>query len=127
MIKLPDELSELLWLGICNLQTCHGDPRYEIGPGYWHYGYFAAPCKVSMAGAVIAQTLGADPNTVWYPEQFKPHTRSRLWAIDMLSRGRLGDAAAHLGLDSRLGVCDVPPSYDDRFFAIMSALFRKLC
>lgn len=91
---LPVEPSELLRLAAKDLRAVARNPRYLVDMRGWHIpvvrksGNQVRPlCKVCLAGAVIAGTLKARPNTLTEPSQFKPATMSLLVALDSARRG----------------------------------------
>ncbi len=58
-MKLDElKLSELIRLALADLVKVEKDPRYEVYMGLWHIPN--GTCKVCMAGAVMAKTVGID-------------------------------------------------------------------
>lgn len=58
--KLPDTMHELLALALDDLEKCTEDPEhYDLDMDEWHNPSEArgGPCRVCMAGAIMAQTL----------------------------------------------------------------------
>ena len=86
MTKLPEKLSDLLRLAVRDAQACEADPRYVLYMGEWHRRA-GAHCYVCMAGAIMAQTLGADAGANAMPIDFGTSTRMRLRNVDFLRKG----------------------------------------
>ena len=55
--KLPKTPSALIRLALADLRACEADDRYEVHMTYSHVPVEGV-CHVSLAGAVMAQTLG---------------------------------------------------------------------
>ena len=97
MNVLPDSLSDLLEVGLRDLELCEQDDRYrvDIYMDNWHIprdGY----CYVDLAGCVMAQTLNAPidqkrTTTPWM--SFDNDDWLKLEALWLLSEGYTYDAA----------------------------------
>jgi hypothetical protein len=94
-IELPDTLSGLLRLAVADAQKCANDPRYVLQMGSWHEPGLKR-CSVCMAGAVMAQSLNADPRIQVLPEDYQDEYD--LMAIDEMRCGDMLGAASTLGL-----------------------------
>lgn len=71
-MTLPDKLSDLIELALVCLIKCERSPNYKINMGVWHdpiWGHL--PCSVCLAGAVMAQVLGADKGYRFGPSDFE--------------------------------------------------------
>lgn len=96
---LPNKLSALLRLAVADAQKCEADPRYKLDMSQWHEPWEEddGVCSVCMAGAVMAQTLGAPIDESYGPYDFERHgsdyTPIRLSEkfehIDSMRRGNL--------------------------------------
>jgi hypothetical protein len=62
MNVLPEKPSALIRLALADLRKVEQDPQYEVDMEKWHHPG-AQTCMVCLAGAVIAKSLAADPNT----------------------------------------------------------------
>ncbi len=105
-VKLPNKLSELLRLAVRDAQAVEANPLYRLDMAVYHEpianedeetGERTEYCAVCMAGAVMANTLGADPDCETGPSEFGE--TEQLYAIDNLRSGDLDDAFASLDLD----------------------------
>ena len=59
---LPTQPSALIRLALADLRACEADDRYVVDMSDWHrpaYDDDREVCAVCLAGAVLAQTLGA--------------------------------------------------------------------
>lgn len=92
---LPDKLSDLAELALNDLENCEAAPGlYVINMNAWHDPCeLSRTCDVCMAGAVIANTLGANPQDLLEPNEFNRDTANKLNAIDDL---RIGDVSCAL-------------------------------
>ena len=99
-IKLPSIPSELIKLALVNMRECESSPHYVINFAAHHSGIInASPCKVSSTGAVMAQTLKADPFLYLRPDSFDKDISTTLWALYDIQRGRVERGIERLGLD----------------------------
>ena len=100
--RLPEGLGALLRVAVADMDGCRGDPRYRLRMGAWHMpgrvgGVEGAPCEVCLAGAVMARSLGADPEEWLAPAEWTEDTRARLRALDLMRLGRVGEAFDRIG------------------------------
>ncbi len=111
--KLPTKLSELLLLAVADAKKCEAMPEtYVLEMLDWHLpeqidDRLTGKCAVCMAGAVIAQTLGADPSKELMPCDYEYN--SALCAIDEMRCASFSNAADSIGQDlsaSQLAACD---------------------
>lgn len=116
MNKLPDRPSELIRVGLADLEKCEESPDYSIYMGSWHEprsktcvcGYCEAArsekpnyaCMVCLAGAVMAMSLGALPGKRVSPERYDEHSESRLLALDCFRGGDVGAGLCELSLST---------------------------
>ena len=64
--KLPEKLSDLLDLAVSDAIKCEEDPRYRLNMDTYHTPEKDG-CHVCLAGAVMAQTMGAKPTLTKRP------------------------------------------------------------
>jgi ribosomal protein S27AE len=88
--KLPDKLSELLYIALEDLEKIEADPRYKINMDLWHRPN--GKCSVCAAGSVMAVRLGAHTDDMLEPSDFEKETENKLYAINYLREGRVADA-----------------------------------
>ena len=115
-IPLPSKLSELLTVAIADATAVAANPFYYPVSALWHRpGYRsgegpalaydgqpagsmgAVQCAACLAGSVIAQRAGVEPNQDRLPTQFDDQTHRRLGAIDAMRRGSWSDATGMTG------------------------------
>lgn len=102
-VQLPHKLSELAQIALRDLEACERRPdAFEIDMDLWFcpIGTAERPkCAVCAAGAVMAQTLGADINSTHSraPRDFGEHNSLALRVVDHLRLGWVGVAASTLG------------------------------
>ena len=140
--KLPDTLHELLAQALADLRACEADERYRVDMKFWHWkgANDEVPCLVSLPGAWMAKTLGADPGKVSHPSQWPEQERARIHVLNGLLEGRLNAAWSNMPVMDGVGVpppseelmerydCG-PPSYElypDDCWAWMEALQADL-
>lgn len=105
MTALPSKLSALLRIAVEDAQKCEADPRYVLDMGSWHEaGIEEGRCSVCMAGAVMAQHLGADPSESLTTSHFDADCEL-LEAVDCMRTGDFVDAFT-LARDEEPGTCD---------------------
>jgi hypothetical protein len=100
MSKLPDKPSELIRVALTDLAKCEAMPeKYQVHMRDWHTP-LSSPnvCSVCLAGAVMAQTLGADIGVELDPDDFADV--NKLCALDDLRIGDVVQALWLLGLVS---------------------------
>jgi hypothetical protein len=97
--KLPDLPSALIRVALEDLEKCEKDPRYEISMGDFHFAY-QNKCYVCLAGAVIAQTLGAGHQRDCGPTALVRMGMERearaMYALDSFRVGRVEEALGYL-------------------------------
>lgn len=98
--KLPNKLSDLIDLAVIDAIACGKDKRYELNMDRIHSADQddLKKCEVCMAGAIIAQTLGADSdlNLDFNEGTYHKDTPAKLSAIDSVRTGDLTDAFDNL-------------------------------
>ncbi len=86
--KLPDDPSALIRVALDDLKKCEADPAYEIDMGDWHNPSDQyTVCLVCLAGAVMAQRLGTDPEDYSIPCVFKVKDAAKLRALNEFRGG----------------------------------------
>ena len=112
MSTLPNKPSELIRLGLADLEACEDDENYRINMREWHKpcidgdGKTKPYCAVCLAGSVIAKTLGTDMNQhkdplhFGMPEYDPPPlgTPTKLLCLDMFRLGYVWDPLEQMGL-----------------------------
>ena len=122
---LPTKPSELIRLALKDLAAVELDARYVVEMLEWHLPA-VDECLVCLAGAVMAQTLGASPDRHLTPSEF-PQSR-QLQALDTLRYAHRADylAAACEQLRARLiEWTERVPCYDsdpEGFHAVLGRL-----
>ena len=93
---LAEGMGPLLAQALGDLAWCeaHG---YEADMQAWHEAAGRGqegpePCRVDLAGAVIARRLGVRKRETRTPADFPEEVRKRLVALDLLRHGRVEDA-----------------------------------
>lgn len=95
---LPKIPSVLIRMALHDLAIVRKDKRYEIDNFYWHEPQKDEnKCYACLAGAVMANTLGALPTDNLMPSNFGKNKR-QLVAIDCLRRGAVDEAFFELGI-----------------------------
>ena len=106
--------SELIRVALKDLRACELDPRYEIDMLVWHDPNLikgvevpypqARPCQVCLAGSVMAQSLGTNPQKLTHPREFEDDTRAALFALEEFRAGHVSTGLACLSIvpDDRL-------------------------
>lgn len=102
---LPDKLSALIRVAVADMRKVQADERYTLDAWEWHTATNepgdAPLCAVCMAGAVIAGTLGTNPEHSASPDDFAAPISRKLEALDSVRCGELACAAMVLaGVDS---------------------------
>ena len=119
MKELPDKLSDLLEVGLEDLEKCEKDERYFIDMGEWHKPWPGGICAVCMAGSVMAKRLKTDSrDLVLYPASFDDDTKNKLMAISHVSLGAIWAAFKRLRFSTGLSVDSimVTGEYGDAYF-----------
>ena len=84
--ELPDTLAELLTLAIADARSL--DPEsYRPVSSCWHGAVSQGPCKVCLAGSVMAGSLCCSPDDSFLPWMFSPATYHKLKALDDMRTG----------------------------------------
>ena len=101
-VKLPDRPSALIRLAMRDLDEVEADPHYEIDMMEWHTGILKGdkkfgdlPCRVCLAGAVMAKTLGQDVEVDARPDHsdgFTPEEVAKLFALNYFREGNVTKA-----------------------------------
>src|SRR6187431_2046651 len=105
MSALPNKLSDLLELAVRDAQACEADPRYRLDMSAWHVPDGVGPCRVCMAGAVMAQTIHLAPSeraTLFMGVSQAPavdESARQLLAINDMRTGDFDDACDRLAID----------------------------
>ena len=92
MANLPDKPSELIRVALADLRKVEAMPKvYRINMEDW---WFAgtndeAGCSVCLAGAVMAETLGAPRDDGASPSDFPNGLRGKLLALDSFRQGEV--------------------------------------
>ena len=78
-------LEELLKVTIADVRAVKADKGYKFDVREWHESNLSSgKCAVCVGGAVIAKTLGADPEVNLAPVMFPPATYAKLKMLDEL-------------------------------------------
>lgn len=123
---LPRLPSALIRLGINDLELVEVDPKYMVSMSNWHKPK-GGMCYVCIAGAVMAKTMGVEPEIWENPAGFK-EDYGALVAIDCLRIGRVNQACKVLGLECNRANVYIPEYADhpERFKLAMMALAKDL-
>lgn len=99
---LPDKPSELIRLAVKDLTICEQMPEtYKINMGDWHDRMYGDnKCHVCLAGSVMAQTLGANPNRIIYPSE--TDHRDKLRALSDFAFGDIEGGIRYLSLTGKV-------------------------
>ncbi len=117
MSRLPDKPSALIRVALDDLAACELSKDYEVNMGEWHIlrdTSLGNPyCAVCFAGAVMAQTLGADLEEDLNPASF-PRDTNKLQALDCFRQGEVVGGLVNMGLAVPRGFGAVAeiPAYD---------------
>lgn len=121
--RLPDKLSELLYIALEDLEKVEADPRYKIDMGAWHRPN--GKCSVCAAGSVMAMRLGVGLDEPAHPGEFDWDTDNKLMAINALRVGALGGAASFLGIQLPASVpCEVAGLPSEGRYALDEMSYR---
>ena len=96
---LPTTPSALIRVALEDLRKVEALPDiYRINLGVWHREHREdAVCEVCLAGACIAQRLGANPSEHRGPEDFDKETTWKLYALNEFRVGSVFDGLRYLG------------------------------
>ncbi len=104
MTILPTKPSELIRVALQDLEACEANSIYRINMGRWHGPEEGHPgCAICFAGAVMAQSLGADPEKVSRPSGFGTITQNALYALNFFREGCIKAGLTTLGLPVVMG------------------------
>jgi hypothetical protein len=130
---LPSKPSDLIELALADLRKCEAQSdKYKIKMSEWHLPYaFGKKCAVCLAGAVMAQTLGAPVAVTAGPRQY-PENDPALVALNYLRTGDIYYAVHTLGLQIPYGfpynvaMPTYGPKNREKFHAAMHDLAARL-
>lgn len=127
MMTLPDKPHELLRLGIDTLKKYQDDPNYNIKMTNWH-NPVGSKCNICMAGAIMAEFLGATPDQYIGPGIYDEDTRSKLYALHQFSQGFLFSGGRCLGTTINHDDVDVRPfsKGGQNFYDDLEKIYNKL-
>ncbi len=117
--SLPYIPSELITIALEDLEWVEKNRRYAVKMNHWHSPlkrgwFFNTPCKVCLAGAVMAHSLGIETDMSKSPSFFPTKYSEPLYAIDRLRCGDLSGAFVVL----RLPLCpDLPSRFDIPYYS----------
>lgn len=89
---LPDKPSALIRLALDDLEKVEKDGRYRVDMTQWHGGWRPErdiPCRVCLAGAVMAKTLGTNLRASIVPRD--SHDGYKLRSLNDFREGRIED------------------------------------
>ena len=92
---LPNKPSDLAELALRDMRRAIRSPLYHINMALFHVPNDT--CAVCAAGSVMAFTLGVPHNEDRTAGSFPEHIHRKLYAIDNLRGGCIGDAFVELG------------------------------
>ena len=99
--ELPDRLSELLLVALEDLEKIEANNLYRVNMNIWHDPIPKANgedgCLVCFAGGVMAYSLGASPEATMRPGIYTNAVRDKLYALNVLRVGMVGDALRQVG------------------------------
>jgi hypothetical protein len=101
MSSLPDKPSELIRLALADLVKCERSKKYRIHMSDWHVPN--SQCAVCLAGAVMAQTLGADITEERMPCDYDESLADPLNALNNFRVGNCTGAFRTLDLGRHKG------------------------
>lgn len=99
---LPTKPSALIRTALADLAKCEADPRYSIDMGKWHVPN-GSHCAVCLAGAVMAQSLGAKWAASLAPYNFG-REQPALRSLDMFITGWVREALDELDIELPAGI-----------------------
>ena len=84
--KLPEKHSDLILVALKDLEAVENNPKYKVGMGWWHKPTEDKNsnkyCTVCLAGAVMANTLGASVKKEADPSDYDEETKCKLIFLD---------------------------------------------
>lgn len=91
--KLPNKMSDLIEVALKDLTSVRRSSRYSVNMSIWHVPENTErQCHVCLAGAVMARTLGADPEKDADPYVYPERITAKLEALNALRRGDVLEA-----------------------------------
>lgn len=112
--KVP---SKLIRLAISDLKKCYVAANlYEIQMGVWYLPKtitYSEKCQVCLAGSVMAQTLGHDPDVeIWTIRSIPRQLVGIMLALDALRTGDHENFLGELDMETEADLSDCPQPYD---------------
>jgi len=99
-IKLPKKLSDLIVVALEDMEKCEKNSDYKLDMTWAFHERRGPVCSVCFAGAVMAQTLGADINaSAVGTHDFGQHNKVRLVALDNIREGQFLNALAKINIE----------------------------
>lgn len=94
---LPFKPSALIRVALQDLRKVEGMPEiYRVNMDVWHREHRTDNvCEVCLAGSMISQELGAQPNEHRGPEDFAPETMLKLYALNEFRVGNVFDGLCY--------------------------------
>lgn len=93
--NLPSKLSDLLEVALKDLTSVRRSKRYHVNMAVWHTP-IEGECQVCLAGAVMARTLGIEPEKDADPYNMPQRLSRPLEALNELRLGFVLDAYCNL-------------------------------
>lgn len=90
MNKLPDKPSELIRLALTDLDVVEKNGAYKVHMMHFHVPNYDGTCLVCFAGAVMANTLHVQFDTLVAPSDLDLDTANKLHALDLFRNGSVG-------------------------------------
>lgn len=138
MTDLPNKPSELIRLALTDIARAERSKRYAIHMGVWHspQGFSpeeGLPCDVCFAGAVMAFSLGAQPDKDTVPETFGEKNARKLNALDNFRAGYIRAGLSAMDFEQPAELTDyqsVGSYYEDRLhwkrrMRVMASLLER--
>ena len=128
--KLPNKPSALIRVAMDDLNRVERLKGYTVDMDIWHEPA-CGKCNVCFAGAIMSQTLKADPEDLMEPEMYNGDTEGKLSALDSFRCGDVSGGFELMGLDNDKGYDldrEIPHyEYNRRAFKLaMRKLIRDL-
>lgn len=125
MTLLPDKLSDLIRLALCDLKEVERDPRYAVDMAVWHLSHpITGRCAVCLAGSVMAKTLGVPPARGVSPAWFFERVRARLEALDAVRTDDLQYALMEIGAVDQNRACALQHEWERAAFGVPSSGYK---
>lgn len=99
MKPLPDKPSDLIDLGIDDLEKAERSALHIVNMGVWHEAY-SDGCYVCLAGSVMAFSLNGNPKQTLYPQCYSHDMQMKLSALNLFKNGRWEVGVYHMGIMS---------------------------